>query len=1064
MKLRLLLLKLRLIHACFLFQALNLFFTARAQQAEPPAFWENEQINAYHREPMHVSYFAYENKTLALRDDPAQSAYFLSLNGNWKFKWVDKPDDRPYGFWKTNYDDHLWQDFPVPATWEVNGYGIPIYTNIRYDFDYLIKPDPPHVPHTYNPVGSYRRWVQIPATWEGKKIFLHFGAVRSAFYVWVNGQWVGYSEDSKLPAEFDITNYVKPGTQNLIAFQVYRWSDGSYVEDLDMWRLAGVHRDVYLFARNPVHVRNVEIIPDLVHQYRDGVLHIRLDFPDNLDLALKRYRAQVELLDSTNRVLLHKTVALADSNVFQHILLELRNPHRWSAETPYLYTVLISLQDEHGHTIEVIPQHTGFRKVEIKHGALYVNGQAVLIKGVNRHEMDPYTGQYISRERMLQDIRIMKENNINAVRTSHYPDDPYWYELCDRYGLYVVDEANLESHGMGFGANSLSKKDAWFLQHFERDSRLIERDINHPSIIVWSMGNEAGMGINFEKCYQWMKQRDPSRPVEYEPASATPYSDIYCPMYPTPDDMVHHVLYDSASNQKPFILVEYAHAMGNTDGNFKDYWDTIRKYYPRMQGGYIWDFVDQAFFKITDRGDTIWAYGGDYGVDMPSDFNFNCNGLVAPDRSLHPQMLEVKHQYQNIHTFPIDLLHGDIAVFNENFFTDLSNVYLNWQLIGDGKVIDSGRVYPIKANPRDTAHVHLPYHLPDTGYHELFLNCYYKTRQAKDLIAADWEIASDQLHIKGSWPLQTSIEPAGSLHVQITSEEIKISGSQVHIAFNRHDGFVHHYEVNGVDILLSPFSLRPNFWRPPTDNDMGAGLQVKLLNWKRASHHQVLLHTDIDTSVEGLVALHMRYALPDVFAQLQLDYAINGNGEMRVHQHLYADTTKDVPMMFKFGMQMILPASFHIMKWYGRGPEENYWDRKDAAFVGLYTSTVDAQFHPYIRPQETGNKTDVRWVKLMDDAGNGIWISGDSVLNIEARHFLDEDLDEGLQKHNSHAGELRPRHLTALSIDLQQTGVGGVNSWGAWPLPQYRLYYRDYDYQFIVRPVISRTSADAVHH
>jgi len=427
-------------------------------------------------------------------------------------------------------------------------------------------------------------------------------------------------------------------------------------------------------------------------------------------------------------------------------------------------------------------------------------------------------------------------------------------------------------------------------------------------------------------------------------------------------------------------------------------------------------------------------------------------------------MLEVKHQYQNIHTFPIDLVHGDIAVFNENFFTDLSNVYLNWQLIGDGKVIDSGRVYPIKANPRDTAHIHLPYHLPDTGYHELFLNCYYKTRQAKDLIAADWEIASDQLHIKGSWPLQTGIEPAGSLHVQITSEEIKISGSQVHIAFNRHDGFVHHYEVNGVDILLSPFSLRPNFWRPPTDNDMGAGLQVKLLNWKRASHHQVLLHTDIDTSVEGLVALHMRYALPDVFAQLQLDYAINGNGEMRVHQHLYADTTKDVPMMFKFGMQMILPASFHIMQWYGRGPEENYWDRKDAAFVGLYTSTVDVQFHPYIRPQETGNKTDVRWVKLRDDAGNGIWISGDSVLNIEARHFLDEDLDEGLQKHNRHAGELKPRHLTALSVDLQQTGVGGVNSWGAWPLPQYRLYYRDYDYQFIIRPAISRTSADAVHH
>ncbi|MCL6523174.1 MAG: DUF4981 domain-containing protein [Thermoflavifilum sp.] len=1029
------------------------FLFAYAQQEEPPAFWENEQINAFHREPMHVSYFAYENRALALQDNPAQSANYLSLNGVWKFKWVDKPANRPLGFWKTNYDDHLWDDFPVPATWEVNGYGIPIYTNIRYDFDYLMKPDPPHVPHAYNPVGSYRRWVEIPASWSGKEIYIHFGAVRSAFYVWVNGEWVGYSEDSKLPAEFDITQYVQPGKNNLIAFQVYRWSDGTYVEDQDMWRLAGVNRDVYLFARNPVHIRNIEIIPDLIHHDQDGALHVKLDFLNNADPRLKHYRAIVELIDSSQKTLVKKTVSLHDSTRFQQIVFHLKRPHLWSAETPYLYRVMTTLIDSNGRVVEVIPQETGFRKVEIKDGVLYVNGKAILIKGVNRHEMDPFTGQYISHERMLQDIQIMKQNNINAVRTSHYPNDPYWYHLCDQYGLYVVDEANLESHGMGFGAHSLSKNPNWFLQHFQRDSRLIERDINHPSVIIWSMGNEAGMGVNFEKCYQWMKQRDPSRPVEYEPASATPYSDIYCPMYPTPQQMVHHVLFDSTSNHKPFILVEYAHAMGNTDGNFKDYWDTIRKYYPRMQGGYIWDFVDQGFFKITDRGDTIWAYGGDYGVNMPSDFNFNCNGLVAPDRSLHPQMIEVKKQYQNIHTFPSDIQHGDILVFNENFFTDLSNVYLNWQLIEDGQIIDSGLINEIHAGPQDTAHVHIPFHLPANNKHEYFLNCFYKTKHANGLIPANWEIAKDQLHIQGHWINDRYIQPERELHVQLTPQDIILKNDRVKLVFHRKDGFLHEYLVNGHSLLLKGYSLHPNFWRPPTDNDMGANLQVQLIDWKRASHNQVLLDMEIDSSNLHLVQLHMKYSLPDVYATLTLNYLINGDGVIHVQQIMHVDTSKKLPMMFKYGMQMVLPASYYQMQWYGRGPSENYWDRKDAAFVGLYNSTVSEQFHPYVRPQETGNKSDVRWVKFIDHTGNGLMITSDTVLNIEARHFLDEDLDEGLEKHNTHAGELKPRNMTVLSIDLQQTGVGGVNSWGAWPLPQYRLEYGDYQYSFFLIPI-----------
>ena len=1023
-----------------------------AQSQEPPEFWENELINEHNREPMHATYFAFENKELALKNKKDQSKDFQDLNGDWKFDWVDKPSDRPFGFWKTDFDDSHWMNFKVPATWEVNGYGIPIYTNIKYDFGYLITPDPPHVPHQYNPVGSYRREIMVDKNWDGKDIYIQFGAVRSCFYLWINGQWVGYSEDSKLPAEFNITKYLKPGQKNLIAFQVYRWSDGTYIEDQDMWRLAGVNRDVYMYARNPIHIRDVEIIPDLTDNYKNGNLKISLDFLNNNEAALKNYKASFELSDSSGKSISKTIVPLTDSNRFKNVIIKLKDPKKWSAETPYLYGVLVSLIDPQGKVTEVIPQKTGFRKVEIKNNALYVNGKAILIKGTNRHEMDPFTGQVISRERMEQDVRIMKENNINAVRTSHYPNDPYWYELCDKYGLYVVDEANLESHGMGFGANSLSRKPDWFLQHFQRDSRAVERDKNYPCVIVWSMGNEAGMGINFEKCYQWIKHRDPSRPVEYEPASATPFSDIYCPMYPSPDDMVHHVKYDSSSNQKPFILVEYAHAMGNTDGNFNDYWDTIRKYYPKMQGGYIWDFVDQGFQKITDRGDTIWAYGGDYGVDLPSDENFNDNGLVAPDRSLHPQMLEVKKIYQNIFTTPADLKNGKIKIYNENFFKDLQNVYLEWELIGDGKVIEKGKNEVLNVLPQQTSILDLHYKTPVSGYKEVFLNVYYKTKSAEGFIPANWDIAADQLVIYSNLDQQLKLQESADLQVNTSDSLITVSNNKATFIFNRRDGLLHHYVVDGNDYIKEGFDLKPNFWRPPTDNDFGADLQTKLINWKRATHHFILLDYKIDNSGKN-VRLMMNYSLPDVYAKLSIYYELNGEGEMKVTESMHADSSKKEPMMFKFGMQMMLPKDYDQMEWYGRGPSENYWDRKDAAFVGLYKMSVQDQFHPYIRPQETGNKTDVRWVKLTNENGRGLWISGDTVLNISARHFLDEDLDDGIQKHNRHSGELKARDLTTLNIDLQQTGVGGINSWGTWPLKQYRLEYKDYSYSFIIKPV-----------
>lgn len=1024
-----------------------------ARGQEPAAYWENEFINEVNREPMHASYFAYPGRAAALRDEPAASPWYQSLDGTWKFKWVPKPADRPLGFWKTSYDDSHWADFKVPATWEVNGYGIPIYVNIRYDFDYLMKPDPPQVPHQYNPVGSYRREVAVDSSWSGKDIYIHFGAVRSCFYLWVNGRFVGYSEDSKSPAEFNLTPYILPGEKNLIAFQVYRWSDGSYMEDQDMWRLAGVDRDVYLYARSKVHIRDVAITPDLTGGYRNGRLDVSLDFPGNAAGALKGYRAAITLLDSAGRQVAARRVSLSDSTAFKDIVLTVKHPHQWTAETPYLYTVLTTLETGDGRTVEVIPQKTGFRKVEIKGGVLYVNGKAILIKGANRHEMDPVSGQVVSRQRMRQDIRIMKENNINAVRTCHYPDDPYWYQLCDKYGLYVVDEANLETHGMGFGKNSLSGKPDWFMQHLQRDQHVVERDKNHPSVIIWSMGNEAGMGVNFEKCYRWIRQRDPSRPVEYEPASRTPYSDIFCPMYTPPAEMSAHVR-KGAYPAKPFILVEYAHAMGNSEGGFHDYWDTIRKYYPRLQGGYIWDFVDQGFRKVTGRGDTIWAYGGDYGVDMPSDQNFMCNGLVAPDRSLHPHMLEVKQVYQGIHTTGVDPVHGRVSIYNEHFFTDLSGVYLQWQLVGDGRVIRSGRLDELKVGPRQKKTVDLHYTQPDSAYREVYLNVYYRTKTRQGILPADWEVASDQIMVIRHPLPALEIARSGDVRVTEAGDTISVSGDGFRILFSRRDGLMHSYKVQGVELIKAGYSLKPNFWRPPTDNDYGAGFPALLVNWKRVSEDYALLDYTVDDSDPGMARLRMHYDLPYVFATLDLTYRINGRGQVAVEESMKADTSHQVPMLPKFGMQLMLPKAFSRMQWYGRGPGESYQDRKDNAFVGLYQGDVSAQFHPYVRPQETANKSDVRWMKLTDPEGRGILITSDTVLNLAARHYLDGDLDDGLQKQNSHSGELKERDMTVLSIDLQQMGLGCINSWGAWPMPQYRLPYGDYAYRFMITPLV----------
>ncbi|MFT4023754.1 MAG: glycoside hydrolase family 2 TIM barrel-domain containing protein [Flavihumibacter sp.] len=1022
---------------------------------EPPAFWKDESRNEWRREPMHSSFFVYENKAMAAAGIPAASENYQSLNGGWKFNWVPRPADRPRGFWKKEFNDAGWRAFPVPATWEVNGYGTPIYSNVRYDFDYLMpggKPAPPQVPDQYNPVGSYRREITVDQRWSGKEIYIHFGAVRSALYVWVNGQWVGYSEDSKLPAEFNITQYVRPGEKSVIAFQVYRWSDGSYMEDQDMWRLAGVNRDVFLYARDKaMPIRDVEIIPDLVNHYKDGRLKVTLALFDTTGAVSQNTEAVLELQDPAGKRVAQKTISLKGAARSRQVDIAVKEPLTWSAETPALYTLFITVSGQE-KPVAVISQKTGFRKVEIKNGALCINGKAVLIKGVNRHEMDPVTAQYVPPGQMETDIRIMKENNINAVRTSHYPNDPYWYELCDRYGLYVMDEANLETHEMALSDHSLAKDPAWLTQHLQRVSRMVERDKNHISVISWSLGNEAGMGENFAKCYEWVKQRDPSRPVQYEPAIGTASTDIDGPMYLSPAEMVKR-LEEYPGNNKPFLLLEYAHAMGNSQGGFKDYWDTIRRYYPRLQGGYSWDFADQAFRKTTDRGDTIWTYGGDYGVEIPGDGNFSCNGLVAADRSLHPHMAEVKQLYQSIHTTAVDLPAGKIRVYNENFFNNLDNVSLQWELMADGEIIESGSTALPGIKPQEKKEISLPYSLPKTGYRELFLNLYYKTKTAEGMVPAGHQVAKNQLAVLLQPLPALALADKGAVQLREEKENIVVSGASFHISFSRYDGLLHAYEVNGKALIKDGFSLRPNFWRPPTDNDYGADFPRLLLNWKRAGQGYYLLQYTLDTSRPEIAVLSMQYVLPDVYAKLFIDYRINGAGEVIVTQKIQVDPSKEMPMLPKFGMQLTMPKAFSEMAWYGRGPGESYWDRKTAAFIGLYGGAVKDQFHPYVRPQETGNKSDTRWMKITDAQGAGLMIVSDTLLNFTARAFMDNDLDDGLQKQQRHAGELKERDMTVLGIDLQQMGVGCITSWGAWPMEPYRLPYANYEYRFKMIPL-----------
>ena len=999
--------------------------------------WKDPRINAVNRAPMHANYFAYESADVAQKGIKENSVNFMSLNGNWKFFWVKDAESRPTDFWKVGFNDKGWNTLPVPGLWELHGYGNPIYVNIGYAWRNQFENNPPHVPTENNNVGSYRKEIIIPASWKGKDIIAHFGSVTSNMYLWVNGKYVGYSEDSKLEAEFNLTPYLKPGQKNLIAFQVFRWCDGTYLEDQDFFRYSGVGRDCYLYARDKKRIEDIRVTPDLDNEYKNGSLNIALNLKGNgkVNLILK---------DASG-----KEVASIQTTK-GHATIEVENPHKWTAETPYLYTLYASLEGSK----EVIPVKVGFRKVELKGAQLLVNGQPILIKGANRHELAPDGGYVISRERMIQDIQIMKQFNLNAVRTSHYPNNNLWYELCDQYGLYVVAEANIESHGMGYGEHTLAKRDDYALAHMERNQRNIQRSFNHPSVIIWSLGNEAGYGPNFEAAYDWIKEEDPSRLVQYEQSGRTGKTDIYCPMY-----LGYNRSEEYSKNeqyQKPLIQCEYAHAMGNSEGGFKEYWDIIRKY-PKYQGGFIWDFVDQSVRWTGKNGKMIYAYGGDFNRFDASDINFCDNGLISPDRVPNPHMYEVGYFYQNIWTSPTNIQNGEISIFNENFFRDLSAYYLEWQLLRGGKVMRSGRVEDLNVAPQQTAKIKLPIG-KICQCSEWLLNVSYKLKNTEGLLNAGHIVAKQQLVLNPYKSPSMELKNQAKSNLAIVEPTLNendkryliVNGENFRIEFDKINGYLSKYQVNGLDMLKEGSYLQPNFWRAPTDNDFGASLQVKYAVWKKPKIKLASMQQRID---EHQAIIEAAYELPEASAKLFLTYTINNEGAIKVSQKMTTDKNAKVANLFRFGMQMQMPRSFDKVEYYGRGPVENYIDRKGNADLGIYKQSVSEQFYPYIRPQENGTKSDIRWWKTTNSAGRGIQVVASEPFSASALHYTIESLDEGLYKKQGHSQEVEEADLTNFCFDKIQAGLGCEDSWGRIARPEYQVPYGDYEFTFILMPM-----------
>lgn len=950
-----------------------MMLAAAAANAQTFTEWHDLEVNEINRYPAHTAVMSNTSKK-------------VSLEGDWKFKWVANADERPDNFFSLKYDDSQWGKMPVPGMWELNGYGEPVYVNTGFVWRGHFKNNPPEVPVKDNHVGSYRKTVTIPADWKGQQVIAHFGSVTSNMYLWVNGKFVGYSEDSKLAAEFDITKYVKPG-ENLIAFQCFRWCDGSYDEDQDFWRLSGVARSCYLYTKDKkTQITDLRVTPDLVNNYTDGTLNINATVKGNNKL-------HYTLKDADGKV-------VVETDGQANATLEVKNPKKWSAETPYLYTLTVSQPGG-----DEIPVKVGFRKVEIKNAQVLVNGQPVLIKGANRHELDPDKGYVVSRERMIEDIKLMKELNVNAVRTCHYPDDPMWYDLCDEYGIYVCAEANQESHGFGYGDEGKKMAPLFHTQIMQRNQRHVATVFNHPSIIFWSLGNETCMSQNFLDAYKWIKTQDLSRPVQYEQAHGGEGTDIYCPMYASQPHCENYA--KNEKNTKPLIQCEYSHAMGNSGGGFKEYWDLVRKY-PKYQGGFIWDFVDQG---LRDKRDPHkFLYGGDFNDYDASDNNFNCNGFVTADRKYTPQAYEYAYQYQNVWTTAADLDKGVINVKNENFFRPLDYVRLHWTLTADGVKAQEGYVDNLNIAPQQTAQVKVPYTLYDKDV-ELILTVSYELKNDEGLLKAGHSIAHQQL---------------------------AISDYQYGMALADFEPLPNAKPLKAQPL---PYPIRPSFWRAVTDNDMGAKIQNRYRAWNNPEMICTSRKTEGNTVTET-------YRIDATKSTLTMKYETLTDKVTKVTESIVFDAdAKDIPNMPRFGVVMLMPYDMDKSTFYGRGPVENYSDRKLSQNIGIYTLTADEQFFPYVRPQETGSKCDIRWWKQGD-----VTIMSDTCFSAAALHYEVRDLDEGEHKAQRHPQDVKRSYHTCLYIDQQMAGVGGVDSWSGWAeaLSPYRVQAKNRSFTFYI--------------
>ena len=1027
------------------FLLMSALVAAMSLSAQTAKMWLDPEKNHENRKEARAAYFAYENTELAAQADKSKSARYLDLTGEWKFNFVKNHNEAPEGFFAVGYDDSKWDNFPVPGLFEILGYGDRIYRNAGYPWNLQFEPNPPYIEERNNYTGSYRKSFMIPADWKDQQVYLHVGSATSNLMVWVNGKYVGYSEDAKMAAEFDITPYLVPGKENLVAMQVMRWCDGSYLEDQDFWRFTGIAREVYMYARPQVRVDDLFILPDLDKSYKNGTLKISATADNAVGKSL-RYT----LKDAAGKVVKTETATISNEGKAETVLA-VTNPAKWTAETPNRYTLDIELMDG-SEVIEAIRQKVGFRKVELKNFQVLVNGKPVYFKGANRHELDPDFGYVVSVERMIQDIKIMKELNINAVRTCHYPDDPRWYELCDEYGLYVVAEANIESHGMGYGDRTLAKNPAFAKAHLERNISNVMTFKNHPSIIFWSLGNEAGNGPNFEAAYDWIKAYDNSRPTQYEQACNARNSDIRCPMYADYNYMERY----GKNPDKPLIQCEYAHAMGNSIGGLKEYWDLIRKY-PALQGGFIWDFVDQGLRDKNKEGKEIFTYGGDYGRYPASDNNFNCNGIIAPDRRYNPHAYEVRYNYQNIWATAKNLKKGQVEVYNENFFTDLTDYYLAWTLLEEGKEVANGRVDNLAVPAQGKKVVTLKgFKHPAANGKEYMLNVEFRLKEAQPLLAKDYMVAHEQFQLtEYAYPTVEAIAAAEGAPV---SEDVHVAclilkGGDLTVTWNRWNGWIEYIDVNDTPMMEKGHALKPNFWRAPTDNDFGANLQRRFVDWKEPGLH--LAKEGLTWTREGNnMVVTAQYELRKLEATLVMKYTLTADGQLIVNQSLKAGENKEgKPHLFRFGMQMVMPEAYANIEYYGNGPGENYIDRNNDQTIGFYSQKVTDQYFPYIRPQESGNKTEVRYWRVLDAEGKGLEFYGTEALNATALNYLQSDLDDGWDKDQRHSGDLTPRDFTVVSIDKQQFGVGCVNSWGAWPRWEYQMPYGDYEYTFVIRSV-----------